>query len=238
MSCAAVSTISNPCGPCVTFVSAGAYAPPCGYSTNEPAPPALCLPGYNKSCIITPPIPRPWSRWVQHEDEFVHKQIEQNYASARTFVIDNNVHHQHNRTVQTTVNRRHLHTHRVITRENNFHHFNTDFVVKVNDIHSQRVEQVQSEGVTVNDFRQTQRVEPATCQVTAEACGVVASVGGCALAPAGGCALAPNNPCNGAPGQTVNPSPDTCATAQVAPDALVSVSQNGGTYATATAPLY
>ena len=164
-SCAAV------CGPeCpVTVISAGAYAPPCGYSTNEPAPPAPVLPGFNNSCVLSPPVPRPWSRWVQYDDIVVNKSVEQNFATCKTFVIENNIHHQHNKTVITTVNRNHLHTQRIITKENNYHHFNTDYVVKVNDIHTQRVENLAAEGVTINDYRQTSKVEAATCQVTAEA---------------------------------------------------------------------
>jgi hypothetical protein len=184
--------------PCVTLITAGAYAPPCGYSTNEPAPPAYALPGFNKCCLLPLPVPKPWSRWVQHEDEFVTKSIEQNYATARTIVVDNNVHHQHNKVVTTTVNRRHVHTQRVITRENNFHHFNTDYVVKVNDLHTQRVEQLQAEGITTNDYRQTQRVEPATCQVTAEACG-------------GAICAGPGSVACGAPGTIATPGPEACA---------------------------
>ena len=152
----------------VTVISAGAYAPPCGYSTNEPAPPHLSqLPSFNKSCILNPPVPRPTSRWVAYDDILVNKAVDQRFQTCKTFVIENNVHHQHNKTVITTVNRNHLHTQRLITKENNFHHFNTDYIVKVNDIHTQRVEKLQGEGVTTEDYRQTARVEPSTCQVTA-----------------------------------------------------------------------
>jgi hypothetical protein len=202
MACQIACAAASPCavaGPCVTLISAGAYQPPCGYSTNEPAPPASALPGFNKCCLLPLPVPRPWSRWIQHEDEIVNRSVEQNYATARTFVIDNNVHHQHNKVVTTTVNRRHVHTQRIITRENNFHHFNTDYVVKVNDLHTQRVEQLQAEGITTNDYRQTQRVEPATCQVTAEACGAVACVGAIA------------SPACAAPGTIATPGPEACA---------------------------
>jgi hypothetical protein len=87
-----------------------------------------------------------------------------------------------------------LHTQRIITKENNFHHFNTDYIVKVNDIHTQRVERLQGEGITTEDYRQTARVEPATCQVTAE--------GPCA-AP---CAVAATpEPCN-----VAAPAPCSC----------------------------
>ena len=165
------------CSPCASkcapecpavVLSAGAYAPPCGYSSNEPAPPTAALPAFNYSCLLAPPVPRPWSRWVVHEEMVVKKQVDQNFATCKTFVIENNVHHQHNKTVITTVNRNHLHTQRIITKENNYHHFNTDYVVKVNDIHTQRVENLAAEGVVINDYRQTSKVEGATCQVTTE----------------------------------------------------------------------
>ena len=154
------------CG-CVTVISAGAYCPPCGYSTNEPAPPVPALPGFNGQCVIPPPVPRPWSRWVTYDDIVINREKQEQYATCKTFVIENNVHHQHNKTIITTINRSHLHTQRIITKENNYHHFNTDYIVKVNDIHTQRVEQLAAEGVSINDYRQTSRVEPATCQVTA-----------------------------------------------------------------------
>lgn len=152
----------------VTVISAGAYAPPCGYSPSEPAPPQYILPAFNASCVLNPPVPRPTSRWVNHENILINKLVEQAFTTCKTFLIENNVHHQHNKTVITTVNRNHLHTQRLITKENNFHHFNTDYVVKVNDIHTQRVERLQGDGVTTEDYRQTARVEPSTCQVTAE----------------------------------------------------------------------
>ena len=154
--------------PCTTVISAGAYCPPCGYSTNEPAPPVPALPAFNKNCVLEAPVPRPWSRWVTYDDIVINKEKQENYATCKTFVIENNTHHQHNKTVITTVNRHHLHTQRIITKENNYHHFNTDYVVKVNDIHTQRVERLETEGATINDYRQTARVEAATCQTTVE----------------------------------------------------------------------
>ena len=157
-----------PCNACVTVISAGAYAPPCGYSSNEAAPPAYSLPAFNKSCVLAPPVPRPTSRWVTYDAIVENKSITQNFATCKTFVVENNVHHQHQKTVITTVNRNHLHTQRIITKENNFHHFNTDYVVKVNDVHTQRVERLQGEGITTEDYKQTCKVEPATCSVTAE----------------------------------------------------------------------
>ena len=166
MSCQSGCVQNNQCP--VTVISAGAYAPPCGYSSNEAAPPKYALPAFNKACVLAPPVPRPTSRWVTYDEIVENKEIIQNFATCKTFVIENNVHHQHNKTVITTVNRNHLHTQRIITKENNFHHFNTDYIVKVNDIHTQRVERLAGEGITTEDFKQSSRVEAATCQVTVD----------------------------------------------------------------------
>jgi len=193
MACQSGCVSSDNCP--VTVISAGAYAPPCGYSSAEAAPPAYTLPAFNKSCVLAPPVPRPTSRWVTYDDIVVQKTVEQQFATCKTFVIENNVHHQHNKTVITTVNRSHLHTQRIITKENNFHHFNTDYIVKVNDIHTQRVERLQGEGITTEDYRQTARVEPATCQVTTE--------------PAVAVAIATPSPCP-APVEAPAPSPCGC----------------------------
>ena len=150
------------CG-CVTVISAGAYCPPCGYSTNEPAPPTPALPGFNGQCVIPPPVPRPWSRWITYDDIVINREKQEQYATCKTFVIENNIHHQHNKTVITNVNRNHWHTQRVVVKDNHFHHHLTNNVVKVNDIHHQKIEQVKGEGKTFNDFKQTQRIEGAQC---------------------------------------------------------------------------
>ena len=74
-------------------------------------------------------------------------------AQPTTFVKD----------VVTNVNRHHYHTKRVITRDNNFNTYVTNHITKVNDIHHYRVENVKGETRTFNDYKQTQTVEPATC---------------------------------------------------------------------------
>ena len=193
------SPCASACGPeCPAVVlSAGAYAPPCGYSSNEPAPPKATLPAFNNSCVLSPPVPRPWSKWIVHEEVVVNKEVSQSFSTCKTFVIENNVHHQHNKTVITTVNRNHLHTQRIITKENNFHHFNTDYVVKVNDLHTQRVENLAADGVTINDYRQSSKVEGATCQVTVDA----------------PCA----SPCDPCGARAPSPAQDPCAVAVPAP---------------------
>ena len=126
------------------------------------------LPPVNYDCYEGFEAPKPVIRYFETQLDTVERVIEKNYETVKTYVVENVVHHQHNKTVITTVNRNHLHVHKIITKENNYHHFNTDYIFKVNDIHTQRIENLAAEGVTINDFRQTSKVEPATCQLLVE----------------------------------------------------------------------
>ena len=101
------------------------------------------------------------SRQVQLPTE--ERVVETNDADVQTIVRDNNHHTTFNKTVVTTVNRNHLHTQRVVTNENNFNTYVTNNVTKVNDIHRQVVENVPGETRVVNNYQQTQTVEPARC---------------------------------------------------------------------------
>ena len=127
-------------------------------------PTAVALPPPNYACYQEPPEPKGETRWLKYNEPTITKTIEQNFNTLKTSVKENNIHHQHNRTVIQNVNRNHWHTQRVIVKDNNFHHYLTNNVIRVNDIHHQKIEQVRGEGKTFNDFKQTQRVEPAQCQ--------------------------------------------------------------------------
>ena len=145
----------------IVFYSAGAYAAPVGYSTTKLAPPKFILPPVAFVCSARSiqQMPKATTRWIKHSDLIVNKQANQTFNTCKAFVVENAVHHQHQRRVVTTVNRRHLHVQRIITRENHFHHFNTDYVVKVNDIQRQQVTSIVEPGVTRSDYKQTARVE-------------------------------------------------------------------------------
>ena len=137
-------------------------------------PLAVALPPPNYTCYQEPPEPRGETRWLKYNEPTITKVIEQNFNTLKTSVKENNIHHQHNRTVIQNVNRNHFHTHRIIVKDNNYHHYLTNNLIRVNDIHHQKIEQVRGEGKTLSDYKQTQRVEPASCQRTAEVQQVVA----------------------------------------------------------------
>ena len=121
------------------------------------------LPPVNASCYAPPPVAPGvnTSRQVQLPTE--ERIVETNDADEQTVVRENNNYTTFNKTVVTTVNRNHLHTQRVITNENNYNTYVTNKVVKVNDIHRQQVENVKGETRVINDYKQSQVVEPAKC---------------------------------------------------------------------------
>ena len=84
-------------------------------------------------------------------------------ADLQTIVRENNNYRQFNKTIVTQVNRNHLHTQRIVDNQNQYNTYITDNVVKVNDIHRQRIENVPGEKRVFNSFKQSQRVEPARC---------------------------------------------------------------------------
>ena len=121
------------------------------------------LPPVNASCYAPPPVAPGvnTSNSVQLPTE--ERVVETNDADVQTVVRENNNYTTLNKTAITTVNRNHLHTQRVITNENQHNTYITNKVVKVNDIHRQRVENVQGETRVSNQYKQTQVVEPARC---------------------------------------------------------------------------
>ena len=78
-------------------------------------------------------------------------------------MIDLNIHHQHNKTVITTVNRNHLHRQRIVDNYTQNNLYITNKVTKVNDIHRQQVERVDGQRRVTNQYRESQAVEPARC---------------------------------------------------------------------------
>ena len=136
-----------------------------GYSLEEPKLASIVLPPPNFNCYQEPPTPQGEIRYVKHEEPTITKTIVQNFNSMKTVVKENNIHHQHNKTVVTNVNRNHWHTQRIVVKDNHFHHHLTNNVIKVADIHHQKIEQVRGESKTINDYKQTQRVEAPNCIV-------------------------------------------------------------------------
>ena len=143
------------------------------YVIIQPQPVVYQQPVYHQVPIIAPPVNKRRKAvrpiitneyWLQHDEIVVEKDVEENYHTLQTYQIENDIHHQHKKTVVTTINRKHHHTSRFITKENNYHHYNTDYVYKVNDIHSNKVEHFKADGVVRKDYKQSVRVEPAECK--------------------------------------------------------------------------
>ena len=65
--------------------------------------------------------------------------------------------------VETVVNRHHYHTVKVVDNTNNYNTYVTNHITKVNDIHHQRVENVQGETRVIEDSKENTIVEPAKC---------------------------------------------------------------------------
>jgi hypothetical protein len=125
--------------------------------------PLPVLPQVNASCYA-PPAVAPGvntAQVVQLPTE--QRLLETNDADLQTIVRENSNHTTYNKTVVTTVNRNHLHTQRIVDNHSQHNTYITNNVVKVNDIHRQRVENVQGERRVFNDYKQSQVVEPARC---------------------------------------------------------------------------
>jgi hypothetical protein len=137
-----------------------------GYTSQEPPAfdvASIQLPPPNMACYQEPPAPRSEVKYLRVEEPPVTKTITQNFNTSKTVVKENVIHHQHVKNVIINVNRNHWHTQRVVVKDNNYHHYLINNVIKVADIHHQKIEQVRGESKTFNDYKQTQRVEPAEC---------------------------------------------------------------------------
>ena len=131
-----------------------------------PAPaelPLPALPPVNASCYAPPPVAPGVNRAAKVQLPTELRQLQSSDSDLQTIVRENNNYTTFNKQIVTQVNRNHLHTQRVITNENNFNTYITNKLVKVNDIHSQRVELVPGERRVFNSYQQSQAVEPARC---------------------------------------------------------------------------
>jgi len=124
--------------------------------------PALPEPDFR--CYQAPTVPQGQTRYLNVNEPAQVKSVEQNFNDQRTAVRENNTHVQRNRTQVTNVNRNHNHLLRIVTNENNYEHNLLNKVVRVADIHRQRVENVKGETRNFKDFKQTQKVENGGCR--------------------------------------------------------------------------
>ena len=129
------------------------------------------LPPPNMSCFQPASVGKGETRYLVTNEPPVYKTIELNYNLTKTVVKENTIHHQHNRNVYYNVNRNYNHLIRVVNNNNNYHHHLTNNIIRVNDIHHQRVEQVAGGSRNFNDYKQTQRIESGGCTRGDGSCG-------------------------------------------------------------------
>lgn len=130
-------------------------------------PQPCALPPINGSCWSSPLVIPGYTRYIHYQHPTQVRDINLHDSDLRVVVRENNHHTTFHKTIVTQLNRHHLHTQRVITNENNFNHYVTNNVIRVNDIHRQRVEHVPGQRRVFNDYKQTQVVEPSRCLRTA-----------------------------------------------------------------------
>ena len=128
---------------------------------DSPLPP---LPPFDYSCYRVPIVPPGVTRRFVIDEPATVRNLETNDYDVQTVVRENNNHTYLNKTIVTQVNRNHLHTQRIITNENNYETYVTNHVIRVQDIHRQRVENVPGERRVFNSYQQAPaRVEQARC---------------------------------------------------------------------------
>jgi hypothetical protein len=122
------------------------------------------LPEADYRCYQPPQVPAGQTRYLQVTEPTGLKQLQQNFNDVRTAIRENNTHVQRNKTNVTNINRNHNHLLRIVTNENNYNHYLTNNVVRVADIHRQRIENLKGETRNFKDFKATQKVEAVGCR--------------------------------------------------------------------------
>jgi hypothetical protein len=133
------------------------------YSPEQVILPAPALPAPDYRCYAPPQVPPGQTRYLKVDEPTAVKNLAQNFADVRTAVRENNTHVQRNKTLVTNIARNHNHLLRIITNENNFEHNLTNNLVRVADIHRQKIENIKGETRNFKDFKATQKVEAAGC---------------------------------------------------------------------------
>ena len=135
------------------------------YTSAVAAPLAVsaALPAINASCYAPPAVAAGINTAQQVQLPTEYREVNTFDQDLQTVVRENNNYTTFNKQIVTQVNRNHLHTQRVITNENNFNTYITNKLVKVNDIHQQRVELLAGQRRVFNSYKQSQAVEPARC---------------------------------------------------------------------------
>ena len=137
--------------------------------------PLPALPPVNSGCYAAPAVAPGLNTANAVQLPTEYREVNTFDEDLQTVVRENNNYTTFNKTIVTTVNRNHLHTQRIVDNQNQYNTYITNNVVKVNDIHRQRVENVAGERRVFNSYKQSQQVEPARCLRAADgalvACG-------------------------------------------------------------------
>jgi hypothetical protein len=159
-------------GPAALTAAVAAGAPPpaavlsqwADYSPNPVTLEMPALPEIRYDCYKVPAVPPGVVRFLKVDEPTTLKNFEQNFNDVKTAVRENNTHVQRNKTQVTNIARNHNHLLRIVTNENNYEHNLTNKVIKVADIHRQKIENVAGETRNFKDFKQTQKVENLGCR--------------------------------------------------------------------------
>ena len=142
-----------------------------GFTPNKPAPfsiESLNLPPPNANCYQEPPAPKGETKYVMIKEAPVFKTINQNFFSTNTTVKENVIHYNHVKDVIITLNRNHWHTQRIVVKDTNYHHYLINNVIKIKDIHHQKIETTNGESRNISDYKQVNRIEQPVCQQTVD----------------------------------------------------------------------
>lgn len=122
------------------------------------------LPPVNDSCVVMPQVPPDDVTEQQLDLPSEEKVIEQKgNDDQKQIVVNRNNYTQYHKTLNVLVNRNHVHTLKVVKNETNYNTYVTNKVIKVNDIHHQRIEYMPGEVKNVDECRESVTVEPARC---------------------------------------------------------------------------
>jgi uncharacterized protein YeeX (DUF496 family) len=122
------------------------------------------LPPVDSRCYQPPQVPPGQNQFRNVQEQTAVRNLQQNFNDVRTAVRENNIHVQRNKTNITNVNRNHNHLLKIVTNENNYEHNLQNNVVRVADIHRQRIENVPGQRRQFKDFKATQKVENLGCR--------------------------------------------------------------------------
>ena len=134
------------------------------YSTEEIQLELPELPPPDYKCYAVPEVPPGVTRWFRINEPIVYKDLAVNLDKLAVENRVNNTHVNLDKTVITNVNRHHDHTLKIITNENNFEKNITNKIIRVADIHKQRVENIAGPVKTYKEYKVNQKIEGPGCQ--------------------------------------------------------------------------